>query len=70
MEPPLRQLCKDLGLKTGQVLGIIRVATSGKEVAPPLFGSLEALGRHATLQRLRRAEDALEAYIQTTVSGR
>jgi len=66
LEPPLRQLCKDLGLKAGQVLGIIRVATSGKEVAPPLFGSLEALGRHATLQRLRRAEDALAASIQQT----
>lgn len=59
MEPPLRQLCKDLALKAGQVFGILRTATSGKEVAPPLFGSLEALGRETTLERLRRAEAAL-----------
>lgn len=59
MEPPMRQLCKDLGLKAGQVFGLVRTATSGKEVAPPLFGSLEALGREATLERLRRAEEAL-----------
>ncbi len=61
MEPPMRQLCKDLGLKAGQVFGIVRTATSGKEVAPPLFGSLEAMGRQTALQRLLRAEEALAA---------
>jgi len=64
MEPLLRQLCQDLGLKAGQVFGLIRTATTGKEVAPPLFGCLEALGRQTTLLRLRRAEDVLEAAIR------
>ena len=63
MEPEMRQLAKDLGLKAGQLFNIVRIATSNKRVAPPLFGSIEALGRKKTLQRLSRAEEALEAYL-------
>lgn len=72
MEPHLRQLCKDLGLKAGQLFGIMRTATSGREVAPPLFGTLEAMGRQTALQRLLRAEEALTGYLQkgtTEASG-
>ncbi|HEY89703.1 MAG TPA: glutamate--tRNA ligase [Thermoflexia bacterium] len=63
MEPPLRQLAQDLGLKAGQLFNIMRVATSNKRVAPPLFGSIEAIGRKRTLQRLSRAEEALTQLI-------
>ncbi len=59
MEPELRALAEKLGLKAGQLFNIIRVATSNKQVAPPLFGTLEALGRQKTLQRLAAAEAAL-----------
>lgn len=65
MEAPLRQLAKDLGLKAGQLFGIIRNAVANKKVSPPLFGSIEALGRETTLKRLKRAEDALAAYLAT-----
>jgi glutamyl-tRNA synthetase len=33
----------------------VRVATTGRSVGPPLFESLEALGRDRTLSRLRAA---------------
>jgi glutamyl-tRNA synthetase len=59
LEPALRQLAVDLGLKAGQLFGILRVATTGKNVAPPLFGSMLALGRERTLERIIRAEELL-----------
>jgi glutamyl-tRNA synthetase len=39
--------------------GPIRVATTGRSVGPPLFESLEALGRARTLARLRAARERL-----------
>jgi len=59
LEGPLRGLVTELGLKTGQVFGIIRVATTGKKVSPPLFGTLSILGRERVLARLRAAEAVL-----------
>jgi len=39
--------------------GPIRVATTGRSVGPPLFESIEALGRDRTLARLRTARERL-----------
>ncbi len=65
MEPPMRALAQELGLKTGQLFGIVRWATSGKPVSPPLFGSLEAIGRERVLARLDAAEQTLAAMAQS-----
>ncbi|HOU11682.1 MAG TPA: glutamate--tRNA ligase [Anaerolineae bacterium] len=65
MEIPMRRLADDLGLKAGQLFGIVRNAVTGKEVSPPLFGSIEALGRAKTLKRLEIAEEVLVQHIQT-----
>jgi glutamyl-tRNA synthetase len=46
------------GLKLGKAQAPIRVAVTGRSVGPPLFESLELLGRDETLRRLRRAEAA------------
>jgi glutamyl-tRNA synthetase len=64
MEQPMRDLAKEMGLKAGQVFGIVRYAVTGKRVAPPLFGSIEAVGRPKTLRRLERAEEVLVAHIK------
>ncbi len=69
MEQPLRDLAKELHLKAGQLFGLIRTATTGKDVTPPLFGSLEALGRTETLRRLERAEEALALLLAEEESG-
>ena len=60
MEPPMRALAEELGLKAGQLFGLIRVAATGKTVSPPLFESLVVLGRSRTLARLDRAIQALQ----------
>jgi len=59
LDAPLRGLAEQMGLKAGQLFGILRVAITGKNVAPPLFGSMIALGREKTLARCARAEALL-----------
>jgi len=63
MEPPMRALAEELGLKAGQLFGIVRWAVTGQKVAPPLFGSLAVLGREQVLTRLDAAEAVLAASI-------
>ena len=63
MEAPMRVLAEELGLKAGQLFGIVRWAVTGQEVAPPLFGSLAVLGREQVLTRLDAAEAVLAASI-------
>ena len=55
IEQSLRSLAVELGLKVGQLLGVLRVALTGQRVAPPLFETIEILGRHRTLSAIRAA---------------
>ncbi|MBN2002105.1 MAG: glutamate--tRNA ligase [Anaerolineae bacterium] len=64
MEEPMRELARSLGLKPGQLFTIVRNAVTAKPVTPPLFGSIEAIGRARTLKRLECAEEALLAHLQ------
>jgi len=59
LETALRGVTDELGLKAGQLFGMVRVAVTGKQVAPPLFGTLSILGRERVLARLGRAEQTL-----------
>ncbi len=61
LEGVLRPLAGDLGLKTGDLFMLIRVAVTGRSVAPPLFQSMEVLGREKCLSRLDWALKRLEA---------
>lgn len=65
IETELRNLATGLGLKIGQLLGIIRVAVSGKNVAPPLFETLVILGREQTIQRINWGIEALTGLSQS-----
>ena len=49
----------ELGLKPGSFFGVLRVAITGRTVAPPLFGTLAVLGRERSLGRLAAAKAAL-----------
>ncbi|OBF22717.1 glutamate--tRNA ligase [Mycobacterium kubicae] len=54
-------LIDDLGLKPRKAFGPIRVAATGTTISPPLFESLELLGRDRTLQRLQAAREQVGA---------
>lgn len=61
LEETLYPLARErLGLKPGQLFGIIRVAAMGKTVAPPLFGTLAVIGRDRVLARVDDALQRLE----------
>lgn len=59
-EEPLRSLVEELGLKPNQVFGILRAAVTGQKVSPPLFESMEVIGREKVLERVRNAIMILE----------
>ena len=52
-----KALVEDLGLKPRHAFGPVRVAVSGSRVSPPLFESLELLGRERSLGRLASVQD-------------
>ncbi|MCT1412134.1 glutamate--tRNA ligase [Corynebacterium sanguinis] len=58
-----KALIEDLELKPRKAFGALRVGISGEAVSPPLFESMELLGRVSTLARLRaaRAQTPFEA---------
>ncbi len=50
-------LLENLALKPRKAFGPIRVAATGASISPPLFESLELLGRDRSLARLRAGRD-------------
>ena len=52
-----KALIEDLGLKPRKAYGALRVGISGQAISPPLFESMELLGRESTLARLRAARE-------------
>ncbi len=59
LETLLRPLAVELGLKTGQLFGTLRVATTGRTAAPPLFQTMAVLGKERCLGRIEVALDRL-----------
>jgi glutamyl-tRNA synthetase len=55
LEGVLRPLAEELQVKTGQLFGALRVATTGRTAAPPLFQTMEVLGKERCLERVERA---------------
>ncbi len=56
LEAALRAALLDgLGLKPKVAFAPVRVAVTGRTISPPLYESMELLGRDLTLSRLRRA---------------
>ncbi|MFZ0734622.1 MAG: glutamate--tRNA ligase family protein [Candidatus Sulfotelmatobacter sp.] len=55
LDQSLRAAAQELGVKAGQMFQPIRVAVCGRKNAPPLFETLEVLGKEATLKRINQA---------------
>jgi glutamyl-tRNA synthetase len=54
LEAIVKQYCEQKGLGLGNVAQPIRVAISGTTVSPPIFQSVEFLGKERTLERIDR----------------
>ena len=52
LKAALEQIAEAHELKLGKAQAPIRVAVTGRSVGPPLFESLEVLGRDETIRRL------------------
>src|SRR5271165_5152309 len=59
LDQALRGGAQKLGLKAGQMFQPIRVAVCGRKNAPPLFETLQVLGKEVTLQRIEQAQKLL-----------
>ena len=59
MDDVLRTLAQKLNVKTAQLFGSLRVATTGLRVSPPLFETMEVLGRGRSLDAIQKAIDKL-----------
>ena len=54
IEAALRSsLIEEMGLKPRIAFGAVRIATTGSTISPPLFESMELLGKEASLARIR-----------------
>ena len=51
----MRALADEREMKAGDLFMLLRVAVTGKAVSPPLFESMEVLGRERCLRRLEEA---------------
>jgi glutamyl-tRNA synthetase len=59
LDPALRAGAEHLKIKAGQMFQPIRVAVCGRKDAPPLFETLEVLGRETVLRRIDHALEML-----------
>jgi len=60
IEQPMRALADAEGLSAGQLFGGMRMAITGQAVSPPLFESMEIIGREICIARLENAISALQ----------
>jgi glutamyl-tRNA synthetase len=60
LEQALRAGAEQLKIKAGQMFQPIRVAVCGRKNAPPLFETLEVLGREKCLNRIARARQMMK----------
>ncbi len=61
LDAALRAAADELKIKAGQMFQPIRVAVCGRKAAPPLFETLEVLGRETCLPRIAQAIELLSS---------
>lgn len=59
-EPLMRNLVDQMGWSAGQVFGILRMAITGQKVSPPLFESIEIIGKEVVMERLASTVELIQ----------
>ncbi|HAS28370.1 MAG TPA: glutamate--tRNA ligase [Dehalococcoidia bacterium] len=67
LENILRPMAEKLEVKTGQLFGTLRSATTGREAAPPLFQTMAVLGKERCIKRINEALVVLDKAKDKTV---
>ena len=62
IEDNLRLLADKVSIKPGQLFGTLRIATTGQRVSPPLFESLEIIGKDKTVESISLAIQKLNSH--------
>lgn len=66
LEGEYRALAKKIEMKPGQLFSPIRVATTGKTFAPPLFDTMAAIGQNRCVERIESAIKILRSAAATS----
>ena len=69
LEEALRSAASELGFSRRQLFGALRVATTGRKAAPPLFETMEVLGRQRCLARIQAAAARLGEASKNALKG-
>lgn len=59
LETAVRPLTEQMSIKAGPFFGVLRVAVTGRTASPPLFQTMEVLGREKCMMRLVAAKGKL-----------
>ena len=59
---PMRDLATELDLKAGHVFGFLRNVLTAQQVSPPIFETMEIIGREKVLERIENAIHLLESF--------
>jgi len=59
LETAVRPLTEQMSIKAGPFFGVLRVAVTGRTASPPLFQTMEVLGREKCMMRLVAAKEKL-----------
>jgi len=54
-ESLMRDYVEKSGLSAGQIFGVLRIAVTGQRISPPLFESMEIIGKEIVLARIEKA---------------
>jgi len=60
LERATRAVAAELEIKAGELIGLMRVALTGRKVSPGIFEVMWLLGKERTLERLEKAAEAWE----------
>ncbi len=64
LEEKIRGLCEEKGYKKSQYFMMLRVAVTGKTATPPLFETMEVIGRQNVLNRIENAGKSINNYAE------
>ncbi len=60
---PFRDLAKEMGTKVGNVFGFLRDSLTAQKVSPPIFDTMEIIGREKVMERIGKGIELLEGLL-------